>query len=93
MSCISIQSQGGFEEASSDVLVLERHRFCWLSFRFSCLVIGDKCGQVARLAMVTGAQQGGKESREESGTGAGQSSGASRVSSHFVFFFSFFAER
>lgn len=46
------------EEASLAVLVLEMFRFCWLSLRFSCLVIGDKCGQAARFAMVTGAQQG-----------------------------------
>lgn len=46
------------EEASLDVLVLEMFRFCWLSLRFSFLVIGDKCGQAACFAMVTGAQQG-----------------------------------
>lgn len=92
MSCISIESRGGFEEASSDVLVLERHRFCWLSCRFSCLVIGDKCGQAARLAMVTGAQQGARKAEKS------LEQELDRVQEppefpHTLFFFFFFAER
>lgn len=52
------------EEASLDALVLEITPFCWLSHRFGCFVIGDKCGQAARFAMGTGAQQGVRRAEE-----------------------------